>query len=104
MSDEQINIAIFEHLGGYFMDADWHHPNGARVTLSDPRPNYANDLNAAIQALCCLGRKWEVVHVRDGYLCRIEFGPRGNDVVAAGLELGKVISEAFLRTINKWKE
>jgi hypothetical protein len=67
-------------------------------------PNYTRDLNAMISAFGKLGRHWEIRQVGDGYVCRIQFGPKNKDVVAAGLELLPVMSEAFLRAIGRWIE
>ena len=66
-------------------------------------PDYLNDLNATHEAFKRLGRHWEISQVHDGYYCRIQFGPQGKDIVVAGLELSTVMTEAFLRALNKWE-
>jgi hypothetical protein len=67
-------------------------------------PAYTLDFNAMHKAYTHLGRHWEVAQVEDGYVCKIQFGPRNKDVIVAGLELLPVMSEAFLRTFGRWME
>ncbi len=103
MTDDQINIAIFQHLGGYFMDADWHHPNGARVTLSDPRPSYASDLNAMHEAEMSLPIEGVNGQGFDG--SRSEFRGQLRLVCEQPYHAtARQRAEALLRAFGKWKE
>ncbi len=116
MKPNEINIAIAEHLGWTRTPCEfdnafaWRDPQGEpqgryyHPEAPDALPNYSGDLNAMHEAFKHLGRHWEIAQVNDGYLCRIQFGPRGRDVVAAGLELLPVMAEAFLRIFRKWKD
>jgi hypothetical protein len=101
MTEEEINIAIAEHLGAYQAGFCWFHQNGARVTLSDPLRNYARDLNAMREALGSLT-----------FSQGIEYGKILHQVLDVSTESpdfdwqaeARFVAEAFLRTVGKWKE
>jgi hypothetical protein len=81
----------------------WAHSSHPNRTI-ECCPDYLNDLNAMHEAFRHLGRHWEIAQVGDGYVCRIEFGPKNKDVVVGGLELLPVMAEAFLRALGLWEE
>lgn len=67
-------------------------------------PDYLNDLNDMFDAFKYIGRHWEIRQIEDGYVCKIEFGPKNKDILVVGLDLLPVMAEAFLKTLNLWEE
>ena len=100
MSEEEINIAIAEACGYYYMDSVWHLPNGAHA---DKFPDYCNDLNAMHEAeeiftVKAVEEDWERW---DKYRRNLEHMVGPQDTFHAN---ARQRAEAFLRTIAAWKE
>jgi len=112
MKPDDQRIAIAKHLGeknprvllsGILVASSGETKDG-KFFGTHGLPDYLGDLNAMIAAFSKLGRHWEISQVHDGYYCRIEFGPRNQNVIVAGPELLPVMSESFLKTLGLWKE
>lgn len=94
MNDSQINIAIAEACGYYYMDSVWHLPNGARA---DKFPDCANDLNAMHEAEKVLTRYQQSVTYSDNLMKIV-----GYHTFDSAHATAQQRAEAFLRTIGKW--
>ena len=111
MTNQEINIAIAKACGWSYRNADdgsgeyWHNPQG-KIKPDDLIPSYTIDLNAMHGAEKTLTDDKEGVYEAHIYLvCDVE-----PDTIFAS-DMRKVIcatalqrAEAFLRTLNKWKE
>jgi hypothetical protein len=107
MSDEEINEAIAAHCGWDF-DPEWAREWGSRGRwVEEPEakqrkfrhavPRYTHDLNAMHEAEKALTDDQEAQYVTT--LClQVQPTPRLHHATA------RQRAEAFLRTINKWKE
>jgi hypothetical protein len=96
MSEEEINKAIAEEVGYFYMDDHWHYPNGAKIPHGDI-PDL-NDLNAMREALSTLKEdQWDRFESELGWIT----GDRGFCKINA---TAKQKAEAFLKTVGKWKE
>lgn len=96
MNDSQINIAIAEACGYYYMNSVWHLPNGARA---DKFPDCANDLNAMHEAEKVLN---DVSY--DSYWNNLVFVCVQSNTERLNSATARQRAEAFLRTIGKWEE
>lgn len=99
MSEEEINKAIAEEVGYFYMDDHWHYPNGAKIPQElVPIPDFSNDLNAMHEALSALKEdQWDRFESELGWIT----GDRGFCKINAS---AKEKALAFLKTVGKWKE
>jgi hypothetical protein len=105
MTNEQINIAIFEIFGWKWEPEknSFFHPENGRLKPKYA-PDYCNDLNAMHEA-----EKWMISNLR--LLDFWQFAEELKRIVPANLGDDSYIhatarqrAEAFLKTIGKWKE
>ena len=100
MTNEQINIAIFE-IFGWKWDPEknsFFHPENGRLKPKYA-PDYCNDLNAMREAMLTLTNKQGF-----GFLWHLnDMGFVGGDWELLTLD-SQVLAEAFLRTLGKWEE
>lgn len=109
MTPEKQRIAIHAARGQSWAKAEdgYWDLNGDNEGITDEElweriPDYLNDLNAMMEAFEHLGKYWRITKAEDKFICTVLFAKQRKDVVVSGPELGPVMAEAFLRTLNLW--
>ena len=99
MTDEQINIAIAEACGWKYEKNETHAPDGAFWWSKKPEfPDYCSDLNAMHEAEKIFDNALYCRYIDE--LCTQAIKGKNCMYLATAAQR----AEAFLKTINKWKE